>query len=136
MQLRSRRRRTPPSLIKVEVGTPQCEVPDDATVLAEAKTMYTRLHGGDWLLLLHEERWIGASNWHCMYFNNWNTALCEAVWLAMGDDRRRRNAVTSIGFPSEAAFVAEVARQLQDDGWHCHQEVRTQYGRIDFTGRT
>ena len=43
------------------------------------------------------------------------------------EERRARS-----GFVSEAAFVASVAQQLREDGWHCRQEVRTRYGRIDL----
>jgi hypothetical protein len=133
MGLRSRGRRTPPSLITVQVGTPQCEVPDDDTVMAEAKTMYTKLVSGDRLAYYTKERWIGWGDFHGMYFSNWNTALCEALWLAYREwqDEEERLACGS-GFASEKAFVVHVVHQLQGDGWRCCQEVRTRYGRMDL----
>lgn len=133
MQLRSRGRRTPPSLIPVQVGTPQCAVPDDEIILEEAKTMYTRLHGGDWLCYYTTERWIGNGNAGCMYFSNWNTALCEALWLAYNEWRDEQEGLTRPAYlDSEATFVVYIAQHLQQAGWHCRQEVTTPYGRRDL----
>ena len=132
MELRSRGRRTPPHLINVQVGTPQCPVPDDEVVLAEAKTMYTRLRGGDWLLYYTKERWIGNSNAHMMYFSNWDTALCEAIWLAYMEwqaEEERRTQPPS--FVSEAEMTTALISMLHAEGWTCRMEYLTPYGRVD-----
>ena len=132
MTFQLRRQRAPLSLMPVQVGTPQCAIPDDATVLAEAKTMYTRLFGGDWLLYYTTARWIGGCNGHWMYFSNWDTALCEAIWFAYGEWETAEDRRARAGFLSEADFVAAVAQQLKHEGWACQTEVRTKYGRIDL----
>jgi hypothetical protein len=132
MQLRSRGRRTPPELIPVQVGTPHCALPDDATILAEARTMYIRVFSGDWIAYYTSKRWIGWANWHCMYLSNWDTALCEAIYLAYQDLKDEEERRARGDFASEAVFVAHIAQQLQSNGWQCRQEVRTRYGRIDL----
>lgn len=108
------------------------ELPDRTAILAEAKTMYTRLFIGDWLYYYTKERWIGSTNGHYMYFSGWNTPLCEAIWLAYRAWAEKEEHRARSGYPSEAAFVAYVAQELQDDGWNCRQEVRTRYGRMDL----
>jgi len=131
MELRSRGRRTPLSLIPVQVGTPQCDVPDDATVLAEAQTMYTKLFIGDWLCYYTKERWIGSSNGSYMGFSNHDTALCEAIWLAYQEwQRELEDMHRPPRFASEAAMRRALRTTLEHEGWHCRLEWLTPYGRV------
>jgi Holliday junction resolvase-like predicted endonuclease len=108
-------------------------LPDDEAVLAEAKTMYTRLFVGDRLCYYTKERWIGSSNGHYMAFSNWNTALCEAIWLAYQEWQREEDRQTRPpSFASEVEMTIALLGLLSREGWVCETQYLTPYGRADI----
>jgi Holliday junction resolvase-like predicted endonuclease len=68
-----------------------------------------------------------------IYFNNWDTKLCYAIWKHSTRLWIRTFDASQGGkrFPSEKQFVAALVHHLSQQGWQCAQEVSASPGRID-----